>query len=309
MIAARIVADSINQHGDRLTTFELTMPKTLVAQFNTHRMIARNSASSRAIPTAKVIEQVKNDPYIPDVWRRNKKGMQPGAGLEDEQAALCDMDALVLRDYAVEIVEQMAAHGAAKEDINRYLEPWMWTTVVATATEWENYFKQRDHEDAQSAHATLARLMREAMEASRPVKRYGADAITERDLWHLPYVTDAERLALRLTVLPRLPAVRCARVSYGRQGEARDVVDELRRYEDFPRLGHWSPLEMPCRADNIGQSDHRGGRESRWFGPFKGWKPLRKFYAGESGTARHGTQHDDPTYAWRMGAVAEQDDK
>lgn len=283
MIAAKIVADSINQHGDRLTTFELTLPKSLVAQFNTHRMIARNSASSRAIPTAKVIEQVLDDPYLP-TWHRNKKGMQPGEKVDDEHAGLLDALNLNLRLTVIDYVKRMAALGAAKEDINRYLEPWMWTTIVATATEWENYFKQRDHEDTQSAHALLARKMREAMDGSNAVERF-SPGVAEHDLWHLPYVTDIERATLRVEILPRISAVRCARVSYGRQGVATDVMDELRRYDDFPRLGHWSPLEMPCRSD------------WGWHGPFRGWRSLRKFYGGESGTDRHGTQHSDERWA------------
>lgn len=293
MIAATIVADSINQHNDRITTFELTLPKSLVAQFNTHGMVRRNSASSRAIPTAKVIDQITHDPYLPSRWGSNKKGMQPGDALAQATSADLTTLALDIRDAVLSGVERMAALGAAKEDINRYLEPWMWSTIVATATEWENYFKQRDHDDAQSAHAKLARLMREAMDDSVPVRRYGRlNVKTEADLWHLPYVTNDERYTLRPEVLPRLSAVRCARVSYGRQGETRDVMDELRRYEDFPRNGHWSPLEMPCRAEPDGAFDD-GGNLTMWFGPYRGWKPLRKLYGGESGTFRMGTQHDD----------------
>lgn len=49
-ISARIIADSLNEHGNRLTTFILTFPRIVLAEFNTHRMISKNSASSRAIP-------------------------------------------------------------------------------------------------------------------------------------------------------------------------------------------------------------------------------------------------------------------
>jgi hypothetical protein len=296
MIAAVVVADSVNEYGDRLTTFELTLPKSLVAQFNTHRMISRNSASSRAIPTARIIEQVRDNPYYPDLWRRNKKGMQPGDEVAADASAELDELELNLRFTVIGYVQRMAALGAAKEDINRYLEPWMWTTVVATATEWDNYFKQRDHEDAQSAHARLARAMREALEASDPTPR--SEDGHEREAWHLPYVTDHERFTLRADILPRISAVRCARVSYGRQGEARDAIEELRRYEDFPKHGHWSPLEMPARV----------GDPLRWYGNYRGWKPLRKCYGGESGTPRMGTQWDDLRWAWPLGGVAPQDD-
>lgn len=298
MIAATIVADSVNQHGDRLTTFELTLPKSLVAQFNTHRMIARNSASSRAIPTLRIVNQVLDDAYRPDVWHyKADHGMQPAGVMSDADSMEMDSIEYRIRAAVIEGVRDMAALGAAKEDINRYLEPWMWSTIVATATEWENYFKQRDHEDTQSAHAILARNMRKLLnEVSLPVHRFGEDCKSEAGYWHLPYVTDDERYTLRPEVLPRLSAVRCARVSYGRQGVTTNVMDELKRYEDFPRLGHWSPLEMPCRANPDGDFDPDGNL-TMWSGPYRGWRPLRKFYGGESGTTRTGTQRNDTRWA------------
>ena len=48
---ARIVLDSISPAGDRLTTMEVRMHRFVLAEFNTHRVFSRNSASSRAIPT------------------------------------------------------------------------------------------------------------------------------------------------------------------------------------------------------------------------------------------------------------------
>ena len=63
MIQAKIVADSINIQGDRLTTLEVVMPRYILAEFNTHRMLSRNSASSRAIPFDKMLEMVKTNPF------------------------------------------------------------------------------------------------------------------------------------------------------------------------------------------------------------------------------------------------------
>lgn len=47
---AKILADSLSPDGVRLTTFKVTFPRIVLAEFNTHRMFSRNSASSRAIP-------------------------------------------------------------------------------------------------------------------------------------------------------------------------------------------------------------------------------------------------------------------
>ena len=62
MISAKIIADSINPRGTRITTFELEYPRIIHSELMTHRMFSRNSASSRAIPVAKVIEMVEQNP-------------------------------------------------------------------------------------------------------------------------------------------------------------------------------------------------------------------------------------------------------
>lgn len=63
-INAQIVADSINQMGDRITTYLLTYPRFIHAELMTHRMFSRGSASSRAIPFERMIKMVTEDPFI-----------------------------------------------------------------------------------------------------------------------------------------------------------------------------------------------------------------------------------------------------
>ena len=75
-IEAKIIADSINQQGDRITTYLLTFPRFILAELNTHRMFSRNSASSRAIPFEKMVKMVQEDPFIPIAWQKDHKGMQ-----------------------------------------------------------------------------------------------------------------------------------------------------------------------------------------------------------------------------------------
>lgn len=47
---AKILADSMSPDGVRLTTVEITFPRIILAELNTHRMLSKSSASSRAIP-------------------------------------------------------------------------------------------------------------------------------------------------------------------------------------------------------------------------------------------------------------------
>ena len=43
--SAKIIADSVNECGDRLTTFVLTYHRFIHSEFMTHRMFSKNSSS------------------------------------------------------------------------------------------------------------------------------------------------------------------------------------------------------------------------------------------------------------------------
>ena len=70
LISAEILADSLNQFVERITTMKLIFPRIILAEFNTHRMFNRNSASSRAIPLHKMIKAVEENPFIPIAWQK-----------------------------------------------------------------------------------------------------------------------------------------------------------------------------------------------------------------------------------------------
>jgi thymidylate synthase ThyX len=62
MTTALIIEDSINRAGVRLVTMQLRYPRFVHAEFMTHRVFSRNASSSRAIPVAKMIKQVREEP-------------------------------------------------------------------------------------------------------------------------------------------------------------------------------------------------------------------------------------------------------
>src|SRR5690606_35372760 len=82
---AIILADSISPTGKRITTFQLRYPRFIHSELMTHRVFSRNASSSRAIPVAKMIAQVRNDPAMPIHWGANQSGMQAKAQLFGEQ--------------------------------------------------------------------------------------------------------------------------------------------------------------------------------------------------------------------------------
>lgn len=180
-ISARVVADSISPHGDRITTFELEYPRFIHAEFMTHRMLSRNAASSRAIPVAKMLERIESSPAMPIHWGKNQPGMQAKeelSGIELEDVKRCWHHTA---NIACEQAEAASGAGAHKQVVNRLTEPFQFIKVVATATEWDNFFALRRHKDAQPEIQELANCMWEALKQSEP-------EVLEPGEWHVPYV-------------------------------------------------------------------------------------------------------------------------
>jgi len=76
MIKAQIVADSLSPSGDRLVSVLCTFPRIILAEVNTHRMLSKNTASSRAIPFFKMLQSLYDNPFIPIAWQTHHSGMQ-----------------------------------------------------------------------------------------------------------------------------------------------------------------------------------------------------------------------------------------
>jgi len=157
-IKATIVADSINNKGDRITSMLVTFPRFILAELNTHRLFSRNSASSRAIPFEKMVQSIKENPFIPIAWQKEHKGMQGTEYItETKGIEYCKNLWLKARDRAINSAKDLNDKnaypkgdfdpsfnvGVTKQLCNRLLEPFMYHTVLITATEWSNFFELR----------------------------------------------------------------------------------------------------------------------------------------------------------------------
>lgn len=145
MIKAEIVADSLSPQGDRLTSVLITFPRIILAEVNTHRMLSKNTSSSRAIPFAKMLETVQNDPFIPIAVQWEHKGMQGDSYLTQRDYEAFVSSWLHAKEKAVLSAEQLHGQGATKQLVNRLLEPFMWTTMLITGSRegWNNFFHLR----------------------------------------------------------------------------------------------------------------------------------------------------------------------
>jgi len=298
---AKVLADSRSPAGHRLTTLEATFPRFVLAEFNTHRVFSRNSASSRAIPIAKQMRRVLEDPYVPIEFGSNQPGMQAGPALAGKKQEAAVHEWLSARDDAVrrvlglvadpgilstetDLLDALGQVEAAirdraqpaewlnvhKQVANRLLEPFMWHTVIVTATEWDNFWNLRCHPDAQPEIRLVAERMRTATEVSDPAQLSPGE-------WHLPLIRPEDREEVASTEdLIKISAGRCARVSYLTHAGKRDPSADIELHDRLLTSGHMSPLEHPARPLSAAELE-----DGEWSGNFRGWRPYRKEITGE----------------------------
>ncbi len=283
---ARVIADSLSPDGVRITTVEATMPRIVLAEANTHRDRERNSASSRAIPIEKMIQRVVSDPFVPEDWGRNGKGMQAHGSLDEGLSLRAKMAWLDARWHMVAAVNTLHELGVHKQLANRLLEPFQWHTVIMTATEWSNFFNLRCSPQAQPEIERTASAIREAMHASEP-------RVLAHGEWHLPFV-DERDAELTLADKLRVSTARLARVSYLTHNGIRDVQHDFDLHDSLLSAGHMSPFGHPARpmtrADVEDRMRFLGATGVDWgrarisdhfSGPFRGWVQYRKTIPGE----------------------------
>lgn len=269
----KIIEDSISVGGNRITTMQLKYWRAIHSEFMTHRVFSRNASSSRAIPAAKMIEQVRTNPAGPCFWGANQPGMQAKVELEGEALLQAQYRWRCAANDAARLVEVMVLESNPhKQIVNRLLEPFQYISVVVTATEWDNFFALRCHPDAQPEIQELAEAMRSAMAASIP-------DILSFDQWHLPYVSQEERKTTTIEECCKISAARCARVSYlTHDNKAPDYMKDIELYDKLIVMKpmHASPIEHQATPFKF-QTNADGPYDDReLMGNFYGWIQNRK---------------------------------
>lgn len=310
--SATVVADSISRDGVRLTTMQLRYPRFIHAELMTHRVFSRNASSSRAIPVAKMIEDIRRDPAMPIHWGSNKPGMQAGAEIQEpiklyapitgEVVSLSPQHVwLYQMDLAITVAQAYSDAGYHKQLVNRLLEPWAHINVIVTSTEWANFFTLRSHPDAQPEIKVLSDLIQAQMAESVPSQ-------LDEDQWHLPYILGSDWLdikkhakANRITrdepgyqelaaIALKVSTARCARVSYLTHDGRKTTVEEDIELHDKLVVAqplHASPAEHQAKPDKWEESvDGWGNDNSNWAQPklhgnLRGWIQYRKTLPGE----------------------------
>lgn len=287
-ISAEVIADSINSESVRLTTFILTMPRFLLSEMNTHRAFTRSSASSRAIPAKKLIESVATDPFIPVFWPKEHSGMQAQEYFTAEEADELGLSGMweEAAEAMIDMSELFMSEGVSKQITNRLLEPFLWHSVLVTATDFENFFNLRADNLAEPHLELLANLMLEAYNSSKPafVKSgdwhvpYGGNIILnpeEKDKYKEilePYKFIDKRLEARFNL--SVASARCARMSYNQFDGTFSYEKDIELFKRLTQVSHWSATEHCARAE----------ANKKYSGNFRGWTQLRKLFPDENRT-------------------------
>lgn len=298
LISVEIVKDSFNpEFNSRITTMVLEYPRIIHSELMTHRVFSRNASSSRAIPVAKVIEQVRNNPAMPVRFGKNQAGMQD-AGEYDQQidlgAAGVDFTPREVWKFAANhscnYAEAFLAAGYHKQVINRILEPYQFIRVCVTSTNWSNWFNLRNHPDADPTIHALAETMLNAMDESEPYRLMPGQ-------WHVPFVTESVNTKsqeffdetgneITLEQALKISSSCAAQTSYRKLDNSLDKAEDVYKKLIESKPCHASPVEHQAMAIaavdnpmdyfNIKGVTHIDRNVTPWSGNFHGFVQNRQ---------------------------------
>lgn len=267
-ISAKVIAYSVAENTDLpIVTLELVYPRPIHSEFMTHRVFSRNASSSRAIPVKRMISTILDNMFVPIHWGANQPGMQAHHELTGWRRWASERIWRGLGRISCWGALALDKLGNHKQNVNRVVEPYSHIRVLVTSTEWDNFFKLRDHPDAEPHIQTLARAISYAIETfPRDQIRY-----LKPGQWHLPYVDYAEDTIehpelLRSALM--IATARAARVSYKtHDGKEPSVPADLELYAKLAAADpkHLSPLEH--QATPTGDTEMHAN--------FRGWRQFR----------------------------------
>jgi thymidylate synthase ThyX len=236
----KILADSINLFtNDRITTFSISIWKVLQAELRTHRTTGQSHYSSRAIPTQKLLKQVRLNPFIP-IWHEYQKGMAGSNTLTENQKARAEAVWVSAMQSMVLHVESLIEIGISKEQRNRLLEPFMTGDCIVTASDyaWQKFFDLRCAEGVQPEFKDMALEMKDLYQHSQPNSLRAGE-------WHIAFKSDT---FLSLEDQLKISSARCARTSYLNHEGKIDYKKDLELCEKLIESKHLTPFEHQLQA-------------------------------------------------------------
>lgn len=246
-IKAKLIKDSKSMSGKRMSTFELDMPRIILAESNTHRATSKNASSSRAIPLKTAIQNIIDNPFYPVYWGKNQPGMQAKEELHGEDLDRAKMLWCKAIRQNLDVVREFEKLGVHKQISARWLETSQIIKCVTSGTDWDNLLWLRNDEEAQPEYEELAKCIQECFRQSEPELLLVGE-------WHLPYIEtkrvgsvlqylDSNGDELTLEEAKMISASCCAQVSYRKLNDTKEKAIEIYNKLFSGRKPHMSPTE------------------------------------------------------------------
>lgn len=262
---SRLISDVISPYGHRMTTYEMCFNRFVLAEVNTHTLLSRNSASSRAVPLRSKDRADGTNPRNGMLDRLEDHGIaypirwpmeQPGMQGSDTELT----DPLVKEtwewafDQAVIAAEALYELGLHKSLVNRLIEPFNWHKAIITAVDLGGFFNQRSwhhSKDAQPEFAKVATMMEDQYLASTPTDIFDGEFAT-------PFVRDDELDTFSTFELCQLSVARCCRVSYLNHDGTRDPQADFDLYAKLESNTppHASPFQHVATPDPANEFEY-----------------------------------------------------
>lgn len=265
---------------DYLYTFRLTYPRIILSECLTHRAFSRNTSSTRAIPTIKMIKAVINNMFVPGHIGSAKSGMQAGAEITGIRRTLAELTWKAAGYTAAFWSYLLYKLGVAKQISGRVIEPFSWVTQICSMTDIDNFFALRNHPAAEPHLHQLAAMMQEQTEEAvselawmeaHDLKYWATDDGTRLQIlnpgeWHLPLLHPWEWVGVNEG--KKISAARCARTSYTLldTGKESSMEKDIELCNKLLTGQHLSPFEHQAEAIET----------SQYVGNFRGWMQYRK---------------------------------
>lgn len=242
-ITAEVLAHS-KCGNHELVTFKTRFPKFILAEFNTHRALSRNSASTRAIPIKRQIANVEDDMFIPTWVGKNQRGMSSATELSSVERDKFDFAWRSGMEACADEAGAMLDMGVHKQHAGRCIEPWAMVDHISSATEWANFFRLRCNAGAQPEIQELAYKMLKVLDDSIPNELSPGE-------WHLPFTNHISD-DLTIEQIIQINVARCARISYQNFDGKIDIQKDFDLFENLLKSRHMSPFEHVARATGEG---------------------------------------------------------
>jgi hypothetical protein len=212
-----------------------------------------------------MITNIWQAPAVPVSFGKNCKGMQATEGEIRGWSKWLALKSILLWSKASCLFSKWLGWlGVHKQISNRYVEPFMYTTIVVTATDWANFFALRAHKAAQPEFQEVAFEMLKALSKSSP-------KLLQPGEWHLPFADQYMPKGLSQSNLLKIVTARCARVSYLNFEGSIDHDKDYALHDELLEQGHVSPSEHAAQA---AETSVRSGN-------FKGYIQYRKTLKNE----------------------------